>query len=144
MKLIKIPDYYNYRIDAMFDCYKWDPQFEDANTLSEYALVLTKEEAEEVATLTEQLEQETEEVELFLKTHLRFAKQLQIPKALWKELKRMRNYNPQNHIRLTRYDFHQTIDNKWVISEINSDVPGGFAESSLLPKLAIQYLKKPN
>ena len=60
MKLIKIPDYYNYRIDAMFDCYKWDPQFEDANTLSEYALVLTKEEAEEVATLTEQLEQEHE------------------------------------------------------------------------------------
>ena len=144
MKLVKIPDYYNYRIDAMFDCYKWDPQFEDANTLSEYALVLTKEEAEEVATLTEQLEQETEEVELLLKNHLRFAKQLQIPKDLWKELKKMRNYNPQNHIRLTRYDFHQTIDNKWVISEINSDVPGGFAESSLLPKLAIQYLKKPN
>ena len=28
MKLIKIPEdkYYDYRLQAMFDCYKWDPQ----------------------------------------------------------------------------------------------------------------------
>ena len=33
MKLVKIPEskYYDYRIQAMFDCYKWDPQFCDSN-----------------------------------------------------------------------------------------------------------------
>ena len=49
MKLVRIPEskYYDYRIQAMFDCYKWDPQFCDSNTLSKYALILTKEENEE-------------------------------------------------------------------------------------------------
>lgn len=44
MELIKISEdkYYDYRISAMFDCYKWDPQFCDSNTLSKYVLVLTK------------------------------------------------------------------------------------------------------
>lgn len=36
MKLIKIQEdkYYNYRLQVMFDCYKWDPQFCDNNTLA--------------------------------------------------------------------------------------------------------------
>ena len=52
MKLIKIPEdkYYNYKLQAMFDCYKWDPQFCDNNTLAKYVLVLTKEENNEVIT----------------------------------------------------------------------------------------------
>ena len=41
MKLIHIPEdkYDEYRLNAMFDCYKWDPQFKDNNTLAKYALV---------------------------------------------------------------------------------------------------------
>ena len=50
MKLLKIPDekFEDYRLNAIFDCYKWDPQFEDNNTLAKYVLVLTKEEHEEI------------------------------------------------------------------------------------------------
>jgi glutathionylspermidine synthase len=48
----------------------------------------------------------------------------------------MKNYNPNTHIRLMRYDFHPTTSGTWVISEVNSDVPGGFAESSLMPQVA--------
>ena len=48
MKLIKIPEdrYYEYKIQAMFDCYKWDPQFCDSNTLSKHILILTQKENE--------------------------------------------------------------------------------------------------
>lgn len=141
MKLVTIPDYENYRIDAMFDCYKWDPQFLDSNTISKHALVLTKQEARSLARLTELLDQETRDAELFLNTHLSLAKKLRLPKKLLPELKRMKNYDPKCHIRLTRYDFHPTKEGEWAISEVNSDVPGGFAEASLLPKLALQYLK---
>lgn len=140
MKLVTIPDYENYRIDAMFDCYKWDPQFLDSNTISKHALVLTKQEARSLARLTELLDQETRDAELFLNTHLSLAKKLRLPKKLLSELKRMKNYDPKRHIRLTRYDFHPTKEGEWAISEVNSDVPGGFAEASLLPKLALQYL----
>lgn len=141
MKLVTIPDYENYRIDAMFDCYKWDPQFLDSNTISKHALVLTKQEARSLAHLTELLDQETRDAELILNTHLSLAKKLRLPKKLLPELKRMKNYDPKRHIRLTRYDFHPTKEGEWAISEVNSDVPGGFAEASLLPKLALQYLK---
>ena len=141
MKLVVIPNYEDYRIDAMFDCYKWDPQFLDSNTISKHALVLTKQEARSLAHLTELLDQETRDAELFLNTHLSLAKKLRLPKKLLPELKRMKNYDPKRHIRLTRYDFHPTKEGEWAISEVNSDVPGGFAEASLLPKLALQYLK---
>ena len=43
MKLIKIQEdkYYEYRLQAMFNCYKWDPQFCDSNTLARHVLVLS-------------------------------------------------------------------------------------------------------
>ena len=61
MKLVKIPDdrYYKYRLQAMFDCYKWDPQFCDSNTLAKYVLILTKEENDAVIKLTKNLDKET-------------------------------------------------------------------------------------
>ena len=140
MKLVAIPNYEDYRIDAMFDCYKWDPQFLDHNTLSRYALVLTEQEAKEVAGFTEKLDIETRNAEVYLNHHLELTKKLKIPRQIKKELKRMKNYDAEKHIRLMRYDFHPTQEHKWVISEVNSDVPGGFAEASLLPLLACNYI----
>jgi glutathionylspermidine synthase len=37
-------------------------------------------------------------------------------------------------VRTLRFDFHYTTDG-WRISEVNSDVPGGYAEASVFPKL---------
>ena len=44
MRLIPIPKdkYEEYRLTLMFDCYKWDPQFVDSNTVAKYVLVITK------------------------------------------------------------------------------------------------------
>lgn len=142
MKLVSIPkeNFENYRLDAIFDCYKWDPQFLDNNTIAKYVLVITEEEYKELATLTEKLDLETREAEEFLNKNFSLAKPLALPRKIYKELKKMKDYNPDKHIRLMRYDFHPVDCGKWAVSEVNSDVPGGFAEASLLPKLAIKML----
>ena len=146
MKLVPIPSdkFGDYRIDAIFDCYKWDPQFLDSNTLARYVLVITEDECQEIAKLTEALDLETREAENFLNNHLKLAKPLRLPKKIYNELKMMNNYDENRHIRLMRYDFHPTIEDTWAVSEVNSDVPGGFAEASLLPELAIKTLNNKN
>ena len=143
MKLIPIPKekYNDYRLELMFNAYKWDPQFLDNNTIAKYALVITEEENKKLVELTEKLEKETKASEEFLNKHFELAKPLALPKKIYKELKNMKNYDAKKHIRLTRYDFHLTKENKWVISEVNSDVPGGFAEASIMPQIALDMLE---
>ena len=145
MKLIKIPEdkYNGYRIDAMFDCYKWDPQFYDSNTLSKYVLVLSKDENDDVIKLTESMDKETRNAEEFLNKNIKIAKKLALPKKILEKIHSMQNYNRDNNIRLMRYDFHPCVDDSWAVTEVNSDVPGGFAESSLLPNLAREAINMP-
>ena len=89
MKLLSIPSeqYENYKIDAMFDCYKWDPQFLDQNTLAKHVLVLSREEAEELSELTETLDLETRTAEEFLLHHPSLWKVLALPKKTVSRIK---------------------------------------------------------
>ncbi|MBR2046618.1 MAG: glutathionylspermidine synthase family protein, partial [Agathobacter sp.] len=146
MRLVPIPEekYEEYRLTMMFDCFKWDPQFLDHNTVAKYALVITAEEYKELAELTERLDKETRAAEDFLNEHLELAEPLYLTKKLKKEVPMMKNYDADKHVRLMRYDFHPTLDGKWAISEVNSDVPGGFAEGSLMPQAAIRMLPDKN
>ena len=143
MKLVSIPKekYENYRLDLMFDCYKWDPQFLDNNTIARHILVITEEEHRKLESLTEKLDKETKNAEEFLNQNLKTAKILELPLKINKEVKTMKNYNPDIHIRLMRFDFHPTTQG-FKVSEVNSDVPGGFAEASLMPDLALKLLGK--
>lgn len=142
MKLVAIPNerYESYRLNVMFDCYKWDPQFLDHNTIAKYALVISQEEHRLLSRLTERLDTETQAAEQFLNQNLELIKPLAIPRKFKKELVRMKNYDAGKHVRLMRYDFHPTIDGGWAVSEVNSDVPGGFAEGSLMPQAAMDVL----
>ena len=142
MKLIKIPEdkYYEYKIQAMFDCYKWDPQFCDNNTLSKYVLILSKEENEELVKLTQNLDKETIRAEEYLNKNIKIAKKLSLPKKILEQIPSMQDYDKTKNIRLMRYDFHPSVNGDWVVTEVNSDCPGGFAESSLLPDLARKTL----
>lgn len=146
MKLVPIPKEKNdeYRLTLMFDCYKWDPQFSDNNTIAKYALVITEEEHKELEKLTEDLDRETREAEEFLNNNQNLTKPLILSKKVEEQIGRMKNYKPEEHIRLMRYDFHPTTEEKWKVSEVNSDVPGGFAEASLMPRAAMQLLKEGN
>ena len=138
IKLIKINDdkYPKYRLDAMFDCYKWDPYFLDNNTIAQHVLILTKEEHELLKKYTEELDEETRNGEVFLNAHKEYIKPLALPRGIRKDINNITNYDPQKNIRLMRYDFHPVENGDFALSEVNSDVPGGFAESSLLPVLA--------
>ena len=146
MKLVPIPDnqYEAYRLTLMFDCYKWDPQFLDHNTIAKYALVITPKEHEELKELTEKLDRETRAAEEFLNNNQGMAAKLALPKKVTGEIRQMANYEADKHIRLMRYAFHPTLEGKWAVSEVNSDVPGGFAESTLMPKAALEVLKEEN
>ena len=136
--------YNEYKLDVMLDCYKWDPQFCDNNTVAKYALVLSEKEHEELKLLTEKLIKETTEAENFLNKNLKDTKALEIPKKFRSDIKSMKNYNSEKHIRLMRFDFHPTLENKWAVSEVNSDVPGGFAEATLMNRKALGYLSNEN
>lgn len=145
MKLVRIPDekYYDYRLQAMFDCYKWDPQFFDSNTLAKYILVLTSEENNKVINLTKNLDKETRLAEEYLNKNIKLSKKLALPKKIIEQIPNMQTYDKTQNIRLMRYDFHPSVDGNWVVTEVNSDVPGGFAESSLLPDLARRIIDMP-
>ena len=143
MKLISIPKnkYEEYRLDVIFNGYKWDPQFKDSNTIAKYALVISEDEHNELKNLTERLGRETTRAEDALNNNFKLTKDLELPFFIHKDLKNIKNYEADRHIRLKRFDFHPTIDDKWMISEVNSDVPGGLAEASLMPFFAKELFK---
>jgi len=145
MKLIKISEdkFYNYRLQAMFECYKWDPQFCDNNTLAKYVLVLTEEENNRIIELTKKLDKETRTAEEYLNQNTKIAKKLALPKKILEQIPNMQSYDNTKNIRFMRYDFHPDINGNWVVTEVNSDVPGGYAESSLLPELARKTINMP-
>ncbi len=146
MKLVTIPkdEYDDYRLNCIFKGYKWDPQFLDNNTVARHVLIITEEEHRELERLTEALDQETIKAEEFLNNNLKLAKPLALPRQIRNELKNMKNYKANRHIRLMRYDFHPIIEGGFAISEVNSDVPGGFAEASLMPEIALEVLDNDN
>ena len=139
-KLARIPSdvYPDYRYEVIFKGYKWDPQVEDSGTISEYALLMDGETADNLGKWAESLSEETIGIERRLLANLSLAGELDLPKPILKALQCSRNMDITNHIRVMRFDFHPT-DTGWMISEVNSDVPGGFAEASVLPEIAVGY-----
>ncbi len=141
IQLVKIPaeNYSDYRYEVIFQAYKWDPQVEDDNTVSQYVAVLDETAVAELAALAEQLAAETTAMETELLDNLDFGRELGLPRSMCRSMKKATNYQKEDHVRLMRFDFHPT-DQGWQISEVNSDVPGGFAESSILPEIASEYV----
>jgi len=66
------------------------------------------------------------------------AEELSLPAQIYKTLHRLSNYDRDSNIRLMRFDFHP-VETGWAVSEVNSDVPGGLAEASVLPEIAGAY-----
>jgi len=141
IKLALIPEdkYSDYRYDVIFNAYKWDPQVEDQNTISKHVVLMHRETADQLETWAEQLSKETMLMEETLIKNISLAKDLGLPNKIYKNLNRLRSYDRRQNVRLTRFDFHPT-NTGWAVSEVNSDVPGGLAEASVLPGIAEKYL----
>jgi glutathionylspermidine synthase len=116
---------------------KWDPQVEDVSTLCPYPLLLQQDEWNQLIQWSEQLADETLNVEAELLQRPDLLCQLGLPRPVRKLLTRATSPAAASLARIMRFDFHWTTDG-WRISEVNSDVPGGFIESSAFTHLVEQ------
>ncbi|MGH8529448.1 MAG: glutathionylspermidine synthase family protein [Nevskiales bacterium] len=132
-------DYGEYRRQVIFDCFKWDPQVGDINTICDHAAVLSSSTASQLADWSESLARETMQLEDALSERTDLFRELGLPRSLTEVLTRKRSKALGEHVRVMRFDFHPTPTG-WAISEVNSDVPGGFSEASALPRLAARFV----
>lgn len=125
---------------AIFECDKWDPQVEDVATIAPFPLLLAPPAWSELRGLAEALARETLAVEEELVTRPELHRALGLPRRALAALGRAAELGCTSGIaRVARFDFHPTRDG-WRITEVNSDVPGGFNEASGLSRLVAELV----
>ena len=116
------------------DFCKWDPQVGDISTLANFPLIISHGEWSCLKTAAEELARETIELEYRLLDRPDLHRELGLPRQL-RALFRNKDIIPTpTACRVMRFDFHPTVDG-WRVSEVNSDVPGGFTEASTFTAL---------
>lgn len=137
VRLAALPEavYPAFRRQVIFRAWKWDPQIGDVNTVADHAAILTPAAATELAAVAEVLARETLALEEALLTRPDLHAELALPRAVRQALCLAGQRPPAGGVPVMRFDFHPTADG-WALSEVNRDVPGGFAEASVLPGLA--------
>ncbi len=125
------------RSRMMLEGCKWDPQVGDVATLTPFPLVLPAAVARTLYQLAEQLSAEARSAEQALLERPELLKLLGLPRAIRRKLIIQSEPTPAA-ARVIRYDFHPTTAG-WQISEANADVPGGYTEASLFPRLMAQH-----
>jgi glutathionylspermidine synthase len=125
---------------TVFEHGKWDPQFEDECVLADFALHIGRATWRELAALAEALARETLAAERELVERPELHRRLGLPRAIRRCLRECGTRGPaRGAARVMRFDFHWTRSG-WRISEVNSDVPGGFIEASGFSRLAAELL----
>jgi hypothetical protein len=127
-------DFDRVRRRLVLDHFKWDPQVGDVSTLAPFPLVLPADVVAGLGELAEALAAETVAAEAELLGRPDLVGRLGLPRAVRRILADPRAEPTPAAARVIRFDFHPTADG-WRISEANSDVPGGYAESSHFPRL---------
>lgn len=119
----------------VLDYCKWDPQVEDVSVLCPFPLLIADAAWHQLARWSEQLTEETLAAERELLARPDLMGQLGLPRRL---VRLFRAARPEDASaagpRVMRFDFHWTTEG-WRISEVNSDVPGGFIEASAFTNL---------
>ena len=120
------------RRTMLLDCCKWDPQVGDVAALAPFPLLLSAAAWAFLRDAAERLAAET----LAIEHELLRRPDLHGTLALPRRLRRLFAAVVDREIAITpaaarvmRFDFHPTADG-WRVSEVNSDVPGGFTEAS--------------
>jgi glutathionylspermidine synthase len=113
---------------AVLEGCKWDPQVGDIIALAPFPLVMKRSVWRRIARQAEHLAAETVAAEEEIIARPVLVKKLGLPLALLNVLAARKPMTPAPG-RVMRFDFHYTTDG-WRISEVNSDVPGGFTEAS--------------
>jgi len=108
---------------------KWDAHVGGKSVLSAEPLLIRADEWNWLCSQAEAAAQELFEVEHEIAANKNLLKLIGMPGNLWDVIKAD---DSCNRLRTLRFDFHPT-GTGWVLSEVNSDVPGGFGEASFLP-----------
>lgn len=115
---------------AIFDYCKWDIQCQDHSVLADYPVFLSNCAASFLNEAAEALCAEAMNAEREIVARPQLASRLGLPAPVARALENlMENATHHDPIRVMRFDFHFTTEG-WKISEVNSDVPGGFVEAS--------------
>lgn len=123
----------------MLDHCKWDAQVGDVSTIAPFALILRQGAWRQLAKFAEALFSEMVEAERELSTQPRLINRLGLPERLKRAfIDSSAGALTPGIARVARFDFHWT-DQGWRISEVNSDVPGGFCEASSLSAMLARY-----
>ncbi|MGH6689516.1 MAG: glutathionylspermidine synthase family protein [Gammaproteobacteria bacterium] len=119
---------------------KWDPQVEDVSILQPFPLLLRRAQWRYLAACAEALSRETCAAELALLERPDLLRKLAVPPRLAPPILRgLRSKLPAaDEARVMRFDFHPA-QTGWCVSEVNSDVPGGFSEASEFPSLMSEH-----
>ncbi|HKN67653.1 MAG TPA: glutathionylspermidine synthase family protein [Gemmatimonadaceae bacterium] len=128
------------RADLVLNHCKWDPQVGDRSTLFAQPLLLDATAWRDLSHWSELLGAEISQAEAELSRRPDLQQELGLPHSLRRVLTRgtQEGFTP-SAVRVMRFDFHLTTDG-WRVSEVNSDVPGGFTEASRFTQLmARQY-----
>jgi hypothetical protein len=118
---------------------KWDPQVGDISTLAPFPLILRADAWRNLVAWAEQLTAQTLAAEQEILSTPKLLDQLGLPRAMRRLLRDAARCAPtQPASRVMRFDFHYTRDG-WRVSEVNSDVPGGFTEASIFTRLMAEH-----
>jgi glutathionylspermidine synthase len=111
---------------------KWDTQVGNQTSIADAPLLMSRTAWCGLSSLAEQLFEETHALELELLERRDLHAALALPRRLsgW-----LRSALPTpSAARVMRFDFHPTARG-WQVSEVNSDVPGGYTEATQLARL---------
>ncbi len=129
--------FHGLRRRTMLEGCKWDAQMGDVDTLAPFPLLLSLASWRELAQLAERLTAETVALENAVLARPDHLGSLGLPRAV-REALRTDRPPPPSAARVMRFDFHPTSDG-WRLSEVNSDVPGGYTESSFFTGLMAEH-----
>ena len=131
-------DFGRLRRRLVLEHFKWDPQVGDVETLARYPLIVPALTVRELFALAEALASETVAAERELLSRPDLLRRLGLPRRIRRVLSDDSALPTPAAARVIRFDFHPTPEG-WRISEANSDVPGGYAESSHFSRLMAEH-----
>jgi glutathionylspermidine synthase len=118
---------------------KWDIQIGDTTTLFRQPLLIDFTNWRELARMAEALAGELMAAEHEIANRPELYSLLGLPPALHRSLREASdNSAPVLTVRTLRFDFHYTTQG-WRISEVNSDVPGGYCEASRFTQFVSRF-----